>query len=63
MGQYCSNIDLFPVKMNGRNEPIFVSANIEYDQAIDIIGIRKVLSQLAERIVVGLPDDVVPAFQ
>ena len=63
MGQNCSNIDLFPVEMNGRNEPIFVSADIEHDQAVNIISTRKMLSQLAERIVVGLPDDVVPAFQ
>lgn len=63
MGQYASNIDLFPVEMNGRNQAILVTANIEDDKTIHIICTREMLFQLAKSVVIRLADNVIPVFQ
>jgi hypothetical protein len=43
MSQDVSNINLFPIEMNGGNEPVFIAADIEDHEAIYIIGAGEML--------------------
>jgi len=48
MGQYVSNIQFLPIKVDGRYQAVFVTANIEYGQITRLISRWKNFSQNAE---------------
>jgi hypothetical protein len=62
MSKDVSNIDLFPIEMNGGNEPVFITTDIEDHEAIYIIGVGEVLFEVIEGVIVGLLDNSIPIF-
>ena len=63
MREYLPNIDLFSIEMDDGNETVFITTDIEYYIAINIICTGEMLSQLAERIIVGSLDDSIPSIK
>ena len=57
------DVHLFSIKMDDSDETIPVATDIEYYIAVNIIRTREMLSQLAERIVVGSLDDSIPSIK
>ena len=41
MGQHCPNVDFVAVVVDRSNQAVFVAADIEYRQALHVIGTRK----------------------
>jgi hypothetical protein len=63
MSEDVSNVNLFPIEMNGGNEPVFIAADVKYHEAIYIIGTGKVLFEVIEGVIIGLFDNSIPIFQ
>jgi hypothetical protein len=37
VGQHVADVDLAPVEMDGGDQPVFVPANVEYDEVSDFV--------------------------
>lgn len=58
-----TNIHFAAIEMNGRDQPVFVSADIENDPMVKFIGGRKNPSQLSKVIEFSLLHNLEPTLQ
>ena len=63
MGKHMPDIDLFPVIVNGNNQAIFVSCDIENRRFSDLICGGKRDPQLGKRGIVRFANDSIPTIQ
>ena len=61
MRQNITDKDFVPIKMNRRNQPVLVSANVENNQITNFVCAGKCASQLIEVFVIVCPHDLEPA--
>jgi hypothetical protein len=61
MGQNMTDIYFAAIEMDGGDEPIFVTTDIENNPMIDFIGRREDLSQFGKTIEFGLLHNLEPA--
>jgi len=62
MGQNMTNIHFAAVEMNGRDQPVYVAANIENDPMVKFIGRRENLSQFGKGMKFCLLHDLEPTL-
>lgn len=63
MGEHVPDIDLFPVVMNGSNQTIFVTSNIEHGKFPHQVGSGERDFQICKRSIISMPDYGVPLIQ
>jgi hypothetical protein len=63
MGEHMPDIDLFPVKMNGDNQAIFISRDIENGKVFYLVRREKRDLQFRERGKIGFINDAIPMAQ
>ena len=63
MGENMTNIHFAAVEMNGRDQPIFVTANVEDDPVVEFIGGWEDLSQFGKTMKFALLHDLEPTLQ
>ncbi len=63
MGQNMTNIYFAAIEMNGGDQPVFITADIENDPVIEFIGGGEDLSQLGKTVEFGLLHDLEPTHQ
>jgi len=61
MGENMTDIHFAAIEMDGRNQPVFVAADVEDDPMIELIGRREDLSQFGKVIEFGLLHNLEPA--
>lgn len=57
-----TNIHFAAIEMNGRDQPIFVAADVENDPMVKFIGRWEDLSQFGKAMKLGLLHDLEPAL-
>ncbi len=62
MGQNMTDIHFAAIEMNGRDQPVFVAADVENDPVIQFIGRRESLSQFSKTFEFGLLHDLEPTY-
>lgn len=58
-----TNIHFAAIEMNGRDQPVFVAADIENDPMVEFVSRRENLSQLGKVIEFGLLHNLEPTLQ
>jgi hypothetical protein len=62
MGQNVTDIHFAAIEMNGRDQPVFVAADIEDDPMVKLVGRRENLSQFGKGVKFGLLHDLEPSL-
>ncbi len=57
-----TDVHFASIEMNGRDQPVFVSADIENDPMVEFVGRRKDLSQLGKVIEFSLLHNLEPTL-
>lgn len=62
MRQNMTDIHFAAVEMNGRDQPVFIAADIEDDPMVEFIGRREDLSQFGKGVKLSFLHDLEPAL-
>ena len=60
MGEHMTDIDLFPVVVNGNNQAIFVSRDVEHGKLFHLVCRGERDPQFGERRIIGFTDNGIP---
>jgi len=62
MGENMTDIHFAAIEMDGRDQPVFIAADIEDDPVVKLVGRREDLSQFSKGVKLSFLHDLEPAL-